>query len=127
MGTCPLVQRAGLGSWAQAGEAGGAGRLQTPLVDPYGSQRARRGCVFEFSLKRWLQPGGWTASGRWVTPGGQGPRAVPGPLTDWPGPGLNLHRSSDDAEGSSSCRGCPVTSHKQQEVTGFCWSVDVGF
>lgn len=58
MGTCPLVQRAGLESWAQAGEAGGAGRLQTPLVDPYGSQRARRGCVFEFSLKRWPIPVG---------------------------------------------------------------------
>lgn len=76
MGTCPLVQRAGLGSWAQAGEAGGAGRLQTPLVDPYGSQRARRGCVFEFSLKRWLQPGWvdseWPAGhSRWAGPAGR--------------------------------------------------------
>lgn len=80
--TCLQVQRVGLESWAQAGEARGKGGLQTPLADPYGSQRAPQGCVLEFALKCWLQLG-WVDSmwpvghSRWARP-----RDCPGVLLE---------------------------------------------
>lgn len=59
VGTCPPGPRPRL-AWPEG-------------KDPYGSRRARRGCVLEFSLKRWL-PLGWVGS-EW--PAGHAWRAGP--------------------------------------------------